>query len=193
MEVPLSGLFRVGVYSADAGASGTARRSATARACPREGRIPTAAPDRAADVASHRLKHHLKRHPVADWVHQQAYLHPYPKELMLRNHAWHEPFGFREQKDQQQPSTVYFAVPGEVRGQRCNLDKTTQLLYIGLRCCMPLPKEPSCLRGYPNACLNYTGGCRPAHCSPFNANGRMASYSLEAGRRADIRFAFAIE
>jgi uncharacterized protein YbgA (DUF1722 family) len=33
------------------------------------------------------LKHHLNRHPVADWVHQQVYLHPYPKELMLRNHV----------------------------------------------------------------------------------------------------------
>jgi len=33
------------------------------------------------------LKHHLNRHPVPDWVHQQVYLHPYPKELMLRNHA----------------------------------------------------------------------------------------------------------
>jgi uncharacterized protein YbgA (DUF1722 family)/uncharacterized protein YbbK (DUF523 family) len=33
------------------------------------------------------LRHHLKRDPVADWVHQQVYLHPYPKELMLRNHV----------------------------------------------------------------------------------------------------------
>ena len=33
------------------------------------------------------LKHHLGRYPVPDWVHQQAYLHPYPKELMLRNHV----------------------------------------------------------------------------------------------------------
>ena len=33
------------------------------------------------------LKHHLNRHPVADWVHQQVYPHPYPKELMLRNHV----------------------------------------------------------------------------------------------------------
>jgi uncharacterized protein YbgA (DUF1722 family) len=33
------------------------------------------------------LRHHLKRHPVADWVDQQVYLHPYPKELMLRNHV----------------------------------------------------------------------------------------------------------
>jgi hypothetical protein len=24
---------------------------------------------------------------VPEWVHQQAYLHPYPKELMLRNHV----------------------------------------------------------------------------------------------------------
>jgi uncharacterized protein YbgA (DUF1722 family) len=48
---------------------------------------------RAADVASHRLKHYLNRHPVPEWVpvtfglHQQVYLHPYPKELMLRNHV----------------------------------------------------------------------------------------------------------
>jgi uncharacterized protein YbgA (DUF1722 family) len=44
------------------------------------------------------LKHHLNRLPVApalptegrsgDWVQQQVYLHPYPKELMLRNHVW---------------------------------------------------------------------------------------------------------
>jgi uncharacterized protein YbgA (DUF1722 family) len=33
------------------------------------------------------LKHHLFRHPVPDWMHQQVYLHPYPKELMLRNHV----------------------------------------------------------------------------------------------------------
>ena len=33
------------------------------------------------------LKHHLARHPVPDWVHQQVYLHPYPKELMLQNHV----------------------------------------------------------------------------------------------------------
>jgi hypothetical protein len=37
----------------------------------------------------------LNRYPVPDWVlmpsvawgHQQVYLHPYPKELMLRNHV----------------------------------------------------------------------------------------------------------
>ena len=33
------------------------------------------------------LRHHLARHTVPDWVHQQVYLHPYPKELMLRNHV----------------------------------------------------------------------------------------------------------
>ncbi len=33
------------------------------------------------------LKHHLKRHVVPDWVHQQVYLNPYPMELMLRNHV----------------------------------------------------------------------------------------------------------
>jgi uncharacterized protein YbgA (DUF1722 family) len=33
------------------------------------------------------LKHHLNRHPVPEWVHQLVYLHPYPKELMLRNHV----------------------------------------------------------------------------------------------------------
>jgi len=33
------------------------------------------------------LKHHPNRHPVPDWVHQQVYLHPYPKEPMLRNHV----------------------------------------------------------------------------------------------------------
>ncbi len=31
------------------------------------------------------LKHHIRRRPVPDWVHQQVYLNPYPKELMLRN------------------------------------------------------------------------------------------------------------
>jgi len=31
------------------------------------------------------LKHHLGRYPVPEWVHQQVYLHPYPKELMLWN------------------------------------------------------------------------------------------------------------
>jgi uncharacterized protein YbgA (DUF1722 family) len=41
------------------------------------------------------LKHHLNRYPVpewvpvpsAAWVDQQVYLHPHPKELMLRNHV----------------------------------------------------------------------------------------------------------
>jgi uncharacterized protein YbgA (DUF1722 family) len=35
------------------------------------------------------LKNHLSlsRYPVPDWVRQQVYLHPYPKELMLRNHV----------------------------------------------------------------------------------------------------------
>ncbi len=41
------------------------------------------------------LKHHVNRSPVPEWVlapstawvHQQVYLHPYPKELMLRNHV----------------------------------------------------------------------------------------------------------
>jgi uncharacterized protein YbgA (DUF1722 family) len=42
---------------------------------------------RAPDVASYRLKHHLNRHPVPEWVHQQVYLNPYPKELMLQNHV----------------------------------------------------------------------------------------------------------
>lgn len=31
------------------------------------------------------LKHHFRRLPVPDWVHQQVYLNPYPKELLLRN------------------------------------------------------------------------------------------------------------
>ena len=33
------------------------------------------------------LKHHLNRHSVPEWVDQQVYLNPYPKELMLRNHV----------------------------------------------------------------------------------------------------------
>ncbi len=33
------------------------------------------------------LKHHLNRHDAPDWLEKQAYLHPYPKELMLRNHV----------------------------------------------------------------------------------------------------------
>jgi uncharacterized protein YbgA (DUF1722 family) len=33
------------------------------------------------------LKHHLNWYWVPDWVHQQVYLHSYPKELILRNHA----------------------------------------------------------------------------------------------------------
>jgi uncharacterized protein YbgA (DUF1722 family) len=33
------------------------------------------------------LKHHLNRCPVPEWVHQQVYLDPYPKELMLKNHV----------------------------------------------------------------------------------------------------------
>jgi len=33
------------------------------------------------------LKPHLRRYAVPEWVDQQVYLHPYPKELMLRNHV----------------------------------------------------------------------------------------------------------
>jgi uncharacterized protein YbgA (DUF1722 family) len=33
------------------------------------------------------IQHYVRRHPVPEWVHQQVYLHPYPKELLLRNHA----------------------------------------------------------------------------------------------------------
>jgi uncharacterized protein YbgA (DUF1722 family) len=33
------------------------------------------------------LKHHLDRYPVPERVHQQVYLHPYPKELIPRNHV----------------------------------------------------------------------------------------------------------
>ncbi len=33
------------------------------------------------------LKHHFRRVETPDWVGQQVYLHPYPKELMLRSHA----------------------------------------------------------------------------------------------------------
>ena len=33
------------------------------------------------------LKHHLKRYPVPEWVDQQVYLNPYPKELILRSHV----------------------------------------------------------------------------------------------------------
>jgi uncharacterized protein YbgA (DUF1722 family) len=33
------------------------------------------------------LKHHLRRHPVPEWVWPQVYLNPYPRELMLRNHV----------------------------------------------------------------------------------------------------------
>jgi uncharacterized protein YbgA (DUF1722 family)/uncharacterized protein YbbK (DUF523 family) len=33
------------------------------------------------------LRHHLRRHDVPGWVHDQVYLNPYPRELMLRNHV----------------------------------------------------------------------------------------------------------
>jgi len=33
------------------------------------------------------LQHHLRPYPVPEWVHPQVYLNPYPKELMLRDHA----------------------------------------------------------------------------------------------------------
>ncbi len=31
---------------------------------------------------------HLNRYPVPEWVHQQVYLNPHPRKLILRNHAW---------------------------------------------------------------------------------------------------------
>jgi uncharacterized protein YbgA (DUF1722 family)/uncharacterized protein YbbK (DUF523 family) len=33
------------------------------------------------------IQHYVRRYPVPEWVHQQVYLNPYPKELMLRNHV----------------------------------------------------------------------------------------------------------
>jgi len=33
------------------------------------------------------IQHYVRKYPVPEWVHQQAYLNPYPKELMLRNHV----------------------------------------------------------------------------------------------------------
>ncbi|MDX1642743.1 MAG: DUF523 and DUF1722 domain-containing protein [Thermoanaerobaculia bacterium] len=33
------------------------------------------------------LRHHLRRHPVHDWLPRQVYLDPYPSELALRNHV----------------------------------------------------------------------------------------------------------
>jgi uncharacterized protein YbgA (DUF1722 family) len=32
------------------------------------------------------LQHHFRRHPES-WVEEQTYMHPYPAELMLRNHV----------------------------------------------------------------------------------------------------------
>jgi uncharacterized protein YbgA (DUF1722 family) len=32
------------------------------------------------------LKQHLRRHDAPEWIRRQVYLHPNPKELMLRNH-----------------------------------------------------------------------------------------------------------
>jgi hypothetical protein len=34
---------------------------------------------------SRRTRH--SHYPLPEWVHQQVYLHPYSKELMLRNHV----------------------------------------------------------------------------------------------------------
>jgi uncharacterized protein YbgA (DUF1722 family) len=33
------------------------------------------------------FRHHLGRHQVPNWVHQQVYVYPYPEELLLRNHV----------------------------------------------------------------------------------------------------------
>jgi len=33
------------------------------------------------------LKHHLRRSAIPDWVQEQVYLSPCPKELTLRNHV----------------------------------------------------------------------------------------------------------
>lgn len=33
------------------------------------------------------LKHHLNRYPVREWIHQQVYLNPHSKQLMLQNHV----------------------------------------------------------------------------------------------------------
>jgi uncharacterized protein YbgA (DUF1722 family) len=38
-------------------------------------------------LRKHRLFQLVNRYPMPEWVHQQVYLHPYPKELMLRNHV----------------------------------------------------------------------------------------------------------
>ena len=33
------------------------------------------------------LKHHVATQDVPEWLHQQVYLNPSPKELLLRNHV----------------------------------------------------------------------------------------------------------
>lgn len=33
------------------------------------------------------LRHHFRFQPVSEWIHEQVYLNPYPKELMLLNHV----------------------------------------------------------------------------------------------------------
>jgi uncharacterized protein YbgA (DUF1722 family) len=34
------------------------------------------------------LKHHLNRYPVPEWVHQQVYLHPYPKQTITMSNPF---------------------------------------------------------------------------------------------------------
>ena len=34
------------------------------------------------------VRHHLYRYPVPDWVHQQVYLHPYPKQTITMSNPF---------------------------------------------------------------------------------------------------------
>jgi hypothetical protein len=42
---------------------------------------------RAASAKARPQRAALNRYPVPGWVHQRVYLHPWPKELVLRNHV----------------------------------------------------------------------------------------------------------
>jgi len=88
-DSPSSGLFRVKVYNADKGTSvhGMAQRNGTGM-FPREV-VQKPLPPPVGGFCQGACQWHaaLNRYPVPHWVDQQVYLHPYPKELMLRNHV----------------------------------------------------------------------------------------------------------
>jgi hypothetical protein len=105
------------------------------------------------------LKHHLKRYPVPDWVHQQVCLNPYPKELMLHNRLWGQPAPYRHRGSGRTASTGTRWRDGAcqtstdlIQAAQHGLEPTSTL---SLCCCRSCPRRWQ----YCQECLASEGRC----------------------------------